>query len=75
MAPAMFPFFFFDQPKRGGRCFGVYAKGAREEFAQINELQKQGRIHSFGEANYKQDTQSYLWIMNAVDESPILLLK
>ncbi len=54
--------------QNGGRCFGVYAKGAREEFAQINELQKQGRIHSFGEANYKQDTQSYLWIMNAVDE-------
>ncbi len=54
--------------QNGGRTFGVYAKGAREEFAQINELQKQGRIHSFGEANYKPDTQTYLWIMNAVDE-------
>ncbi|NMB00096.1 MAG: haloacid dehalogenase-like hydrolase [Firmicutes bacterium] len=51
-----------------GRTYGVYAKGAREEFAQVNELQKQGRIHSFGEANYEPNTQTYMWIMNAVDE-------
>lgn len=54
--------------QNGGRTFGVYAKGMREEFAQVNELQKQGRIHSFGEANYGPDTQTYMWIMNAVDE-------
>lgn len=54
--------------QNGGRTFGVYAKGAREEFAQVNKLQKQGRIHSFGEANYEPNTQTYMWIMNAVDE-------
>lgn len=54
--------------QNGGRTFGVYAKGVREEFAQVNELQKQGRIHSFGEANYSPNTQTYMWIMNAVDE-------
>lgn len=54
--------------QNGGRTFGVYSKGAKEEFAQVNKLQKQGRIHSFGEANYEPDTQTYMWIMNAVDE-------
>ncbi|NLL43861.1 MAG: haloacid dehalogenase-like hydrolase [Firmicutes bacterium] len=54
--------------QNGGRTFGVYAKGSKEEFAQVNELQKQGRVHSFGEANYEPNTQTYMWIMNAVDE-------
>lgn len=54
--------------QNGGRTFGVYAKGVTDEFAQVNKLQKQGRIHSFGEANYSPDTQTYMWIMNAVDE-------
>jgi len=54
--------------QNGGRTFGVYASGARDEFAQVNELQKQRRIHSFGEADYRPNTQTYMWIMNAVDE-------
>lgn len=54
--------------QNGGRTFGVYSRGSREEFAQVNELQKQGRVHSFGEANYEPNTQTYMWIMNAVDE-------
>lgn len=54
--------------QNGGRTYGVYAKGAKKEFAQVNELQKQGRIHSFGEANYEPNTHTYMWIMNAVEE-------
>ncbi|MGI6674753.1 MAG: HAD family hydrolase [Limnochordia bacterium] len=54
--------------QNGGRTFGVYAKGVREQFAQVNKLQQQRRIHAFGEANYEPDTQTYMWIMNAVKE-------
>lgn len=54
--------------QNGGRTFGVYARGVKDEFAQVNKLQKQGRVHSFGEANYEPNTQTYMWIMNAVDE-------
>ncbi|HHY10845.1 MAG TPA: haloacid dehalogenase-like hydrolase [Firmicutes bacterium] len=54
--------------QNGGRTFGVYAKGAKEEFAQVNALQKQGRVHAFGEANYEANTQTQMWIMNAVEE-------
>ena len=38
------------------------------EFKQVNELQKQGRVQSFGEANYTEGSQTYLWITNAVRE-------
>src|SRR5690554_1983937 len=61
--------------QNGGRTFGVYSKGSKEEFAQINELQKQGRVHSFGEANYEPNTQTYMWIMNAVDEIATSIVK
>ena len=54
--------------QNGGRTFGVYSSGAKDEFAQVNELQKQRRIHSFGEADYRPNTHTYMWIMNAVDE-------
>ncbi len=54
--------------QNGGRTYGVYGKGAREEFAQVNKLMQQRRIHAFGEANYEPDTQTYMWIMNAVKE-------
>lgn len=54
--------------QNGGRTYGVYCKGAREEFAQVNKLMQQRRIHAFGEANYEPDTQTYMWIMNAVKE-------
>lgn len=40
-----------------GRTFGVYSPGSWEEFAQVNKLQKQQRIHSFGEANYEPHSQ------------------
>ena len=54
--------------QNGGRTYGVYGKGSREEFAQVNKLMQQRRIHAFGEANYEPDTQTYMWIMNAVKE-------
>lgn len=54
--------------QNGGRTFGVYAQGAKEEFSQVNKLQEQRRVDSFGEANYEAHTQTYMWILNAVDE-------
>lgn len=54
--------------QNGGRTYAVYKKGSKEEFSQVNELQKQGRVHSFGEANYEPETQTYMWIMNAVED-------
>jgi hypothetical protein len=52
----------------GGRTFAVYQPGSKEEFAQVNNLQKQKRVHSFGEANYTEESQTSMWIKNAITE-------
>ena len=52
----------------GGRTFAVYQPGSKEEFAQVNNLQKQKRVHSFGEANYTEGSQTSMWIKNAITE-------
>ncbi len=52
----------------GGVAFAVYEKGNRKAFKQVNELQRQGRIHAFGEADYRENSQIYMLIMHYVEE-------
>jgi hypothetical protein len=52
----------------GGRTFAVYQQGSKEEFSQVNNLQKQQRVQSFGEANYTEGSQTSMWIKNAIIE-------
>ncbi|MEJ2730641.1 MAG: haloacid dehalogenase-like hydrolase [Deltaproteobacteria bacterium] len=52
----------------GGRTFAVYQPGSSREFSQVNNLQKQKRVQSFGEANYTEDSQTSMWIKNAITE-------
>ena len=52
----------------GGRTFAVYRPGSKEEFTQVNNLQKQGRVQSFGEANYTEGSQTAMWLKNAISE-------
>jgi len=52
----------------GGRTFAVYHPGSSEAFSQVNNLQKQKRVQSFGEANYTDSSQTSMWIKNAVSE-------
>jgi hypothetical protein len=51
----------------GGRTFAVYKPESEAEFEQVNRLQEQGRVHSFGEADYREGSQTYMWITHAVD--------
>lgn len=50
----------------GGFTFGVYAQGSAKEFEQINTLQKQGRVQSFGPADYSPGSQTSMWLENTV---------
>jgi len=59
----------------GGRTFAVYQHGSKEEFSQVNNFQKQGRVQSFGEANYTEDSQTAMWIKNAISEIADLIVK
>ena len=52
----------------GGRTFAVYQPGSSREFSQVNNLQKQKRVQSFGEANYTENSQTSMWIKNAIAE-------
>ena len=58
----------------GGRTFAVYQPGSKEEFSQVNNLQKQGRVQSFGEAIYTEGSQTAMWIKNAVSEIADLIV-
>ena len=52
---------------RGGLAYGVYAPQSKSEFEQANRLLEQGRVHAFGEANYEEGSQSYMWILHATE--------
>lgn len=54
--------------KNGGRTYAVYKPNSEKEFNQANLLQRQGRVQSFGEANYTEGSKTYLWICTAVEE-------
>lgn len=50
----------------GGLTFGVYQRGSRAQFEQISALQRDGRIHAFGEADYRPDSTAWLWLTTEV---------
>ena len=58
----------------GGRTFAVYQPGSNKEFSQVNNLQKQGRVQSYGEADYTDGSQTAMWIDNAVNEIAELIV-
>ena len=59
----------------GGRTFAVYRPGSKEEFSQVNNLQKQGRVQSFGEAIYTDGSQTAMWLKNAISEIAALIVE
>ena len=59
----------------GGRTIAVYRHGSREEFAQVNNFQKQGRVQSYGEADYTEGSQTAMWIKNAITEIADLIVR
>ncbi|RMH01005.1 MAG: haloacid dehalogenase-like hydrolase [Planctomycetota bacterium] len=52
--------------RNGGKTFAVYKAGSEAEFMQVNELQRQGRIHAFGEADYRPESHTSMWLRTAV---------
>ena len=52
--------------RSGGKTFAVYKAGSEQEFEQVNELQRQGRIHACGEADYRPQSHTSMWLRTAV---------
>jgi hypothetical protein len=53
---------------QGGRTYAVYPPGAEADFAQVNRLLREGRLHAFGEASFEPRSQTAMWLGQAVDE-------
>ncbi len=52
----------------GGKTFAVYQPKSEKHFQQVYRLQEQGRVQSIGEADYREGSQTYLWISHTVSE-------
>lgn len=46
----------------GGSTFAVYPKGDVKAFKQVDALRRDGRVQMFGEADYTNASQSWLWL-------------
>jgi hypothetical protein len=53
---------------QGGRTYAVYPPRAEADFAQVNQLLREGRVHAFGEANFEPGSPTAIWLGQAVDE-------
>ena len=54
--------------KNGGATFAIYPKGDLAAFRQVEQLRKDGRIHIYAEADYREGTTAYMWISNKIEE-------
>lgn len=50
----------------GGKTFAVWNKASKDSFSQVVKLGEQDRVQAYGEADYRDGTQTYLWITHAV---------
>jgi hypothetical protein len=52
--------------KAGGRTYAVYEPKNEKEFAQNDGLRESGRVHHFGRADYREKSDTYMWLTTQV---------
>ncbi len=52
--------------KNGGRTYAVYEPKNEKEFAQNDELRESGRVHHFGRADYREKSDTHMWLTTQV---------
>jgi hypothetical protein len=52
--------------KYGGRAYAVYEPKNEKEFAQNDALREAGRVDHFGRADYREKSDTYLWLTTAL---------
>lgn len=52
----------------GGKTFAVYNPGSPKEFAQVYNLQQQGRVQGRGPADYREESHTSKWLSHSVRE-------
>jgi len=46
-----------------GHTYAIYPRGDRKAMRQVDQLRADGRIQMYGEADYSEGSQTYLWLM------------
>lgn len=54
--------------EKGGSTFAIYPKGNEAAFAQVNQLNKDGRIDMFAEADYSECSTTNMWICRKIKD-------
>jgi hypothetical protein len=54
--------------KGGGKTFAVYQQGKSESFRQAKRLLEDQRVDMFGEADYRNNTTTYMWMTEQICE-------
>lgn len=52
--------------KHGGKAYAIYEQGSPSHFAQVDELQRAGRVDSYGPADYREGSQTDMWLQKHV---------
>lgn len=52
----------------GGATFAIYPKGDEKAFKQVEDLRACGRIDTYAEADYTENSHSYMWISSKIKE-------
>ena len=51
----------------GGHTYAIYPEGERNAFQQVDQLRQDGRIDMFGPADYREGTQTWMWLTDHVE--------
>lgn len=60
--------------QHSGCTFAVYPKGDSEALAQVDKMRREGRVQMYAEADYRQGTTAYLWIMEQLRRQAKLII-
>lgn len=52
--------------QKGGSTMAVYPKGNQTAFKQVNQLLRDGRVQVVAEADYREGSTAYMWIMDCL---------
>lgn len=51
----------------GGSTFAIYPKGDKKAFQQVEQLRKDNRVETFGEADYTNGSHTWMWLCERVE--------
>ena len=58
----------------GGRTYAVYRPKSERHFDRVYKLRRQNRIEAYGPADYREGTQTSMWILKTVEEIAVRIV-